>query len=95
MLNHAFTVKGHMKVFQMDNPWFYVAVPSKYTEMFKNDMDRGLLAVTATLGDSERKTSLMPKGDGTHFIPLSAKIRKKESLNVGDIITLSFCLRER
>ena len=73
----------------------YVGVPQKYTEMFRDSADRGLVAVTVTLGKSTWNTSLMPMGDGTQFIPLSAKVRKAEGIEVGDRVELSFILRKR
>ncbi len=63
--------------------------------MFRDVADRGLVAITATLGSSIWDTSLMPMGDGTHFIPLNSKVRKKENVEVGDHIGLSFILRKR
>ena len=86
---------GQVKIFPHENPWVYVGVPKKYTEMFKDSADRGLVAITVTLGQSTWNTSLMPMGDGTQFIPLSAKLRKAESIEVGDRVELSFISRKR
>lgn len=91
----SFPVTGVVEIFPMENPWVYVPVPKKYSKMFAALADRGLIAVDVTLGQSCWPTSLMPKGDGTHFIPLSAKIRKAEGVEVGDKIKLKFSLRQR
>ncbi|MCI0549425.1 MAG: DUF1905 domain-containing protein [Anaerolineae bacterium] len=90
-----FPVSGEVKIFQVDNPWIYVDVPKKYTDDTKHLADRGLVAITATLGTSIWNTSLMPMGDGTQFIPLPAKVRKLENVEIGDRIKLSFVLRKR
>jgi len=91
----SFPVSGEIKVFQIENPWVYVRVPKKYTQMLKPLADRGLVSIAVTFGKSIWDTSLMPMGDGTQFIPLSAKIRKAEGVQVGDHIKLSFSLRKR
>jgi hypothetical protein len=59
-----FPVSGEVKIFPVDNPRVYVSLP-KYTDYTKHLADRGLVAITATLGKSTWNTSLMPKGDGT------------------------------
>lgn len=94
MKTQSFPVSGTVKIFPIQNPWVYVGVPKKYTEMLMDFADRGLVPVTVTLGKSTWNTSLMPMGDGTHFIPLNAKVRKSERIEVGDHINLSFTLRE-
>ena len=90
-----FLVEDKVKIFQVENPWVYINVPKKYTEQTMHLADRGLVAITATLDKSSWNTSLMPMGDGTHFIPLPAKIREAEHVNLDDQIKLSFKLRKR
>ena len=95
MNNQPLPVSGQVKIFFVENLWVCVAVAKEYTEMFRDVADRGLMAITATAGSSIWDTSLMPMGDGTHFIPLNAKVRKKENVEVGDHIGLSFIPRKR
>ena len=95
MEKEIFKGKSSVKIFPVKNPWIYVDIPEKYTEMLKNYADRGLVAVKVTLGKSTWDTSLMPMGNGTQFIPLSAKVRKAENIEVGDNINLTFILRKR
>lgn len=90
-----FNLSGRVEIFPYDNPWVYVRVSQRYTEATKHLADRGLVPITVTLGNSTWNTSLMPMGDGTQFIPLSAKVRKTEGIKVGDTIKLSFILRKR
>ena len=95
MKSERYPVNGEVKIFPVNNPWVYVSVPTRYTEMLKNVADRGLVAITVTLGSSTWNTSLMPMGDGTQFIPLNTKVRKSEDIKIGDHINLSFTLRQR
>ena len=95
MFNHNFPVSGTVEIFPVENPWVYVRIPKNYTKDLKDFADRGLVAVTATLGKSTWNTSLLPYGDGTQFIALNAKVRKAENVKIGSKITLSFQLRER
>ena len=90
-----FPVSGEVKIFPVDKPWVYIKVPKKHTDVTKHLADRGLVAITATIGKSTWNTSLMPMGDGTQFIPLPAKTRKSECVEIGDRIGLSFVLRKR
>ncbi len=95
MKQQGFYVKAKVQIFPLQNPWVYVSVHKDYTEMFAGMMDRGLFPITVTLGNSTWNTSLLPKGDGTHFIPLNAKVRKKEDVKIGDTIELTFIPRNR
>ena len=95
MEDEIFKVKSSVKIFPVKNPWVYVDIPEKYTEMLKGYADRGLVAIRVTLGKSTWDTSLMPMGNGTQFIPLSVKVRKAEKIEVSDNIKLTFTLRKR
>jgi hypothetical protein len=95
MQGKDFPLKGKVEVFPQEGGWVYVRVPDQYTEMTRGYADRGLVAITAKTGTTTWNTSLMPMGDGTHFIALSAKVRRAENIRVGDTISLSFRLRAR
>lgn len=90
---NRFSVRGKVKVFPQEGSWVYVHVPERHTEMTRGHSIRGLVAIIATIGKASWKTSLMPMGDGTHFIALNAKVREAENIHVGDTISLSFRLR--
>lgn len=95
MQNKFFSVSGTVKIFPVVNPWIYVSVPKRHTELTKTRADRGLVPITVTLGKSTWDTSLLPKGDGTQFIALNAKVRENENIKVGNKIKLSYKLRSR
>ena len=84
------TFQGKVEIFPQKGGWVFIRVPLEITQNFKYMANRGLIPITATVGKSIWKTSLMPMGDGTHFIALNAKVRKKEDIEVGDTITISF-----
>ena len=78
----------------MKNPWLYVSVPPEYMNGVKsNSVGWGMVPVTVTLGTCVWNTSLLPRGDGTHFIPLKAAVRRAERVTLGDWVTLSYILR--
>jgi len=92
MNSKTFTVKGTVQIFPQQGGWIYVSVPKKLSELAKG-MKWGLVPITAQVGKTSWNTSLLPMGDGTHFIPLNAKVRKKEDIAVPDTIRLLFKLR--
>ena len=90
---NTFTAK--VDFFERDKGWYYVSVPPELSGPLARYADRGLIAVTAAIGESSWPTSLLPMGDGTHFIALPAKVRAKEKLSRGDMADVSFEIRER
>jgi len=92
-MGHSFIAS--VERFDCNMGWHFVSVPIEISEPLKVFADRGLIAVTAMVGSSSWPTSLLPMGDGTHFIALAAKIRKQEDIKLGDVVEMSFELRER
>ena len=92
-MTNAFT--AIIELFERDKGWHYVAVPSDLSKPLEPLADRGLIAVTAAVGNTSWPTSLLPMGDGTHFIALPAKVRKKKNLYLGESVGVSFETRER
>jgi len=84
-----------VELFDRVKGWHYVSVPTELSKPLEYLADRGLIAVTASVGNSSWPTSLLPMGDGTHFIALPAKLRSKEKLSRGDKIEVSFETRTR
>lgn len=95
MGNKVYKLSGIVEIFPLESPWVYVGVPKKITEETRHLADRGLVAIVATVGTSNWNTSLMPMGDGTQFVPLPAKVRKSEGIELGGRVELSFVLRQR
>ncbi len=89
-----FSFSGVLQLFPQEGGWYYVAAPLSVSQPLHELADRGLIAVEATLGSSTWPTSLLPMGDGTHFIAINTKVRKSEKLELGDKVRISFKLRE-
>ena len=85
-----YTFTGKVELFEREKGWHYVSVPTELSKPLEYLADRGLIAVTAGVGNSTWPTSLLPMGDDTHFIALPAKVRKKEKLQLGDVFEMSF-----
>jgi len=92
-MNNTFNAK--VELFEREMGWHYVSVPTELSKPLEYLADRGLIAVTANVGNSSWPTSLLPMGDGTHFIALPAKVRKKEKLSLGMAVEISFETRKR
>jgi hypothetical protein len=86
---------GRVELFPQEKGWHFVRVPGKLSAPFEAFAERGLIAVTATVGCSSWATSLLPYGDNTHFIALPAKIRNKEAIALGEKINVRFVIRKR
>jgi hypothetical protein len=84
-----------IELFERKMGWYYVSVPTALSKPLEYLADRGLIAITAKVGNSSWPTSLLPMGDGTHFIALPAKVRNKEKLSLGMEVKLSFESRTR
>lgn len=82
-----------IEIFDRPGGWHYIAVPVEFSLELEELADRGLIPIRATIGDSDWDTSLLPMGDGTHFVALNAKVRFAEGLDVGEDVTLSFVPR--
>lgn len=88
-----FEIEGQVELFPQKGGWVYVRVPIGITEKLLHRAKRGLIPVSASVGSTSWDTSLLPMGDGTHFIALNAKVRKKEDIEVGNNVSVSFQLR--
>ena len=84
------TFIANVEIFDREMGWHYVPVPIALSKPLMHLSDRGLIAVTANIGSSSWLTSLLPMGDGTHFIALPAKVRKKEKLSLGKSVEVCF-----
>ncbi len=89
------TFIAKIELFEREKGWHYVAVPTELSKPLEYLADRGLIAITAKIGNSNWATSLLPMGDGTHFIALPAKVRSKEKLSLGTEIEVSFTTRQK
>lgn len=88
-----YKVKDKIQLFPQKGGWYYVQMPKSITTELNHLADRGLIPIIAIVGSSTWNTSLLPKGDGTHFIALNKKVMKRESLELNMEIEISFEIR--
>ncbi|MGH8924783.1 MAG: DUF1905 domain-containing protein [Acidimicrobiia bacterium] len=94
-MSNPYQVIGDVELFLQPGGWYYIAVPRWISDELSHLADRGLIPVKATVGSTSWDTSLLPKGDGSHFIALNAMVRKTNRIDVGDRITVTFQTRHR
>lgn len=86
-------IAGKLERFNRDHGWYYVPVPHSISKKYHAKMDRGLIAITARVKEIQWLTSLLPMGDGSHFIPITQKVRAKYGCEIGDVVEVHFELR--
>ena len=83
---------GEMWFWKGPSPWHFVTVPEddcvelEATAAFVS-YGWGMIPVTARIGRTEWTTSLWPK-DERYVVPVKARVRKAEGLDVGDLVTV-------
>lgn len=89
------TFAGAVVLFPQEGGWHYLAVPSSISAALDDRAERGVIAVSATIASTTWETSLLPMGDGSHFIAINARIRRVERIALGDRVTAHVSPRER
>lgn len=74
------------------SPFFFVTIPADESAEIKAISNFvtygwGVIPVQVRIGSTEFKTSLFPK-DGLYLVPIKASIRKAETLDEGDDVTV-------
>jgi len=88
-----YQVSGIIELFPQKGGWHYLRVPDSVIAELSWMAERSLIGITATIGATTWDTSLMPTGDGSHFIPLNAKVRRDNDLGVGERVKVEFVPR--
>jgi hypothetical protein len=77
-------------------PWYFVTVPEAESavlhELSYVSYGWGMIPVTARVGGTEWETSLWPK-DGQYVLPLKTDVRRAESLDNGDMVSVVLGVR--
>ncbi|SCG43569.1 DUF1905 domain-containing protein [Micromonospora inositola] len=83
---------GEMWFWRGPAPWHFITVPEAECHEL-NGASRlvsygwGMIPVMAQIGETRWETSLFPK-DGRYLVPVKARVRKVEGLEVGDVVTV-------
>ncbi len=83
---------GEIWFWRGPSPWHFVTVPEdecgelEATAAFVS-YGWGMIPVTARIGGTQWTTSLFPK-DGRYVVPVKARVREAERLEVGDAVTV-------
>jgi len=84
---------GEIWFWRGPSPWHFVTVP----EAASRDLETtagplsygwGMIPVTARINETRWRTSLYPK-DGRYIVPVKARVRTAEGLDIGDVVTIS------
>jgi len=73
-------------------PWYFVTVPEAQCHDLREISGHvtygwGMIPVNVRIGKTEWTTSLFPKDD-RYIVPIKASVRKAESLEKGDDVTI-------
>ena len=73
-------------------PYYFVTVPADTSARLKEvaaavTYGWGMVPVSVRIGDTAWRTSLFPK-DGGYLLPLRDSVRKRESLELGDVVSV-------
>ena len=79
---------GVVELFPQEGGWHYVRVPLALTDQLGHLADRAVIAVHARMETVEWDTSLLPMGDGSHFIALKKRVREQIGIEEGDRVEL-------
>jgi hypothetical protein len=81
---------GEMWFWKGPAPWYFITVPEEECGELEAasafvTYGWGMIPVAAQIGRTGWKTSLFPK-DGRYLVPVKAKVRGAEKLQVGDVV---------
>ncbi len=87
---------GEIWRWQGPAPWYFITVPEEesldlHETATSSSYGWGMIPVTVRSGASEWATSLFPK-DGGYLVPIRAAIRRTESLDAGDPVTIELLI---
>lgn len=84
--------RGEMWLWKGPAPWHFITVPEAECGALEATSALvtygwGMIPVTAQIGGTGWTTSLFPK-DGRYIVPVKARVRKAEGLEIGDVVTV-------
>ena len=99
MNKNSFKVKNKIWLYPGDAAWHFVTVPPEISKRIDEKFSKkkkgfGSLKVQVKIGKTKFLTSIFPnRKDGTYLLPIKKEVRKKESLQEGEVIdfTIKIC----
>ncbi len=88
-----FKIKSKIFKWTGKGAWFFIRIEKETAEIIKDNFSMyaagfGSLPVNVTLGNSIWKTSIFPDKKETYLLPIKSQIRKAESIQEGDTLTM-------
>ena len=90
------TLSGPLQRFPGPTGWYYLPLPEALDPLFRPLVQArwpALVGVRCTVGATTWDGSIMPIRGGPLFLAFPARVRSRESLEVGTEVTVSFVLR--
>jgi hypothetical protein len=92
-------VTGEVWHWRGPSPYHFVTVPDEQCEALRDlpadvSYGWGVIPVTGRVGDTTFTTSLFPK-DGGYVVPLKDAVRRAESIDLGDEVTVLLTISGR
>jgi hypothetical protein len=89
------TFSAELWMYHGKGAWYFLTLPEEDTEQIKflsSQQQRGWgsVRVTASIGQTTWNTSVFPDTKaGAYLLPVKAEVRKKEQIEVGNIVTVT------
>jgi hypothetical protein len=80
-------------------PYFFTATPEDVDAFLRDHMAEltygwGVIPARVRVGDTEVRTSLIPK-DGVYLVPLKVALRRPEGIDDGDVVRVHLSVGKR
>jgi hypothetical protein len=95
-MSYEFLVKSELIEWRGPAPYYFVRIDQQISEYIKSDAKFvsygwGVVPIYGKVGQNQFTTSLIPR-EGIYLIPIKDAVRKAESLELGELVEVSFNL---
>jgi len=92
-MNKLFTINSKLWRWPGDMGWHFINLDKKISKEIRTIYPRGLVKISASIGNTKWNTSLFPHLEsGVYILAIKKSVRKKEELMEGDMIKIKFSL---
>ena len=88
-----FSIAAKVEKFCGKAAWHYIRIPKNISQTICGN-SRGMVPVEVVVHGYKWNTSLLPIGDGDHFIALKKEVREKCKIKLGDSVKIEFKVRD-